>query len=232
MSDFAFTPPPPPSPPPVPPIPWERPGAGLRDLFATVTLVLGRPGEAFSRLSATTGIGRALVFGLIVYVLASAIGQLWNLALNQALMGMFEKFGGGGFSELQKFQLSPALQFALSVALSPFVYFVGTFIGAGVVHLLLVLFGGAPGGFATTLRVNAYCAATWVALVIPFLGELIGLVWWAVLLIFGLGAAHRISTGRSAAAVLIPVALCCVCLVVAILLFATTMMAALGAASS
>jgi hypothetical protein len=231
MSEFTFEPPAPPSPPPVPPIPWERPGAGLGDLWPTLALLLGRPGEAFARMTSTAGVGRALVFGLVVYVISNAIGQLWTLALNQALQGMFDRLGGGAFAELQQFQLSPGLQYALNLVLSPFIFLVGTLVGAGVVHLLLLLFGGAPGGFETTLRVNAYSAAPTVAMVIPFLGGLIAMVWWLVLLIVGLGAAHRIPTGRAAAAVLIPVALCCACLVVGVVLFAASLTAMLGAAA-
>lgn len=232
MSEFTFEPPAPPTPPPIPPLPWERPGAGLGDLVSTTTLILGRPGEAFSRVAATRSIGRALVFGLVVYFLFNVIGGLWGLALNKAFAGMMDSFGGGAFAELSKFQMAPGAQFAMNVAISPIVFLLGTFVAAGAVHLLLVLFGGAPGGFETTLRVNAYCAATWVVVAIPFLGGLIAIVWWIVLFILGLGLAHRIPTGRAAAAVLIPAALCCACVVVASILAAAGMMAALGAAAS
>jgi hypothetical protein len=229
MSEFTFEPPAPPTPAPVPPIPWERPGAGLGDLWPTLTLLLGRPGEAFSRLVPTAGVGRALVFGLIVYVISNAVAQLWSLALSNALQGLLDQFGGGAFQEFQQFQLSPGLQYLLNVFLSPFLFLVGTLIGAGVVHLLLLLFGGAPGGFETTLRVNAYGAAPSIVMVIPFLGGLIALVWWLVLVIVGLSAAHRIPMGRAVAAVLIPVALCCACLIVAIMALAASV-ATLGAA--
>lgn len=229
MSEFTFEPPSPPAPPPVPPIPWERPGAGAGDLWPTLTLLLGRPGEAFSRLVPNAGVGRALIFGLVVYVISNAVAQLWNLALSNALQGLIERLGGGAFSEFQQFQLSPGIQWALNVFLSPFLFLIGTLVGAGIVHLLLLLFGGAPGGFETTLRVNAYSAAPTVVMVIPFLGGLIAVVWWIVLLIVGLGAAHRIPTGRAAAAVLIPVALCCACLAVAFVTLAASL-ATLGAA--
>ena len=232
MSEFAFGPPTPPAPPPSPPLPWERPGAGLADLVATVKLILGRPGEAFSRLGSTSGVGRALVFGLVVYVISNAVGQVWNLALNNALQGVLEKLGGGAFAEFQKFQVAPGMQMAINVLISPILFLVGTLVGAGVIHLLLVLFGGAPGGFETTLRVNAYSAAPSIAMVIPFLGGLIAIVWWVVLLVLGLSAAHRVPTGRAAAAVLVPLALCCVCVVIGTILFAASLMAAMGAAAS
>ncbi|HEX6852889.1 MAG TPA: YIP1 family protein [Candidatus Polarisedimenticolaceae bacterium] len=231
MSEFTFEPPAPPSPPPVPPLPWERPGAGVGDLWPTLTLLLGRPGEAFLRLSPTASVGRALVFGLVVYVISNALAQLWTLALSSAMQGMLDRLGGGAFSEFQQFQLSPGVQYILNVFLSPFIFVIGTLIGAGVVHLILLLLGGAPGGFETTLRVNAYSAAPTVAMVIPFLGGVIAMIWWIVLLIVGLAAAHRIPTGRAAAAVLIPVALCCVCLIVGIAVFAASLTAMLGAAA-
>jgi hypothetical protein len=228
MSEIAFEPPQPPTPPPVPPLPWERPGAGIGDLVSTTTMLLGRPGEAFSRLRATSGVGRSLVYGLVVYVLFNAVGQLWGLALSSALQGLMESFGGGVFAEMQKTGLSPGLQFLLSLLLAPVVFVVGVFVASGVVHLLLLLFGGAPGGFETTLRVNAYSAAPSVVLVFPFLGWLISTIWWVVLLILGLATAHRVPGGRAAAAVLVPFLLCCACTAVAIALATAGAMAALG----
>ena len=49
-----------------------------------------------------------------------------------------------------------------------------------------------------------------------------------VLEIIGLSVLHRISIGRAIAAVLIPLVLCCGCLIVAIVMFGTALMAALG----
>jgi len=49
--------------------------------------------------------------------------------------------------------------------------------------------------------------------VIPLCGGFIGAIWQVVLVIVGLAETHRISTGKAAAAVLLPVALCCLLLV-------------------
>jgi hypothetical protein len=179
-------------------------------------------------MTATNSVGRALIFGLVVYVISNALGQLWALAFNNALQGLLERFGGGGFAGLQNQQLSPAVTYLVSVAVSPFGFLIGSLVGAGIVHLMLLLLGGAPGGFATTLRANAYSAAPSVAMLLPFVGGLVASVWWIVLLILGLKTAHRIPTGRAVAAVLVPAALCCVCAVALAVIFAATFMRLLG----
>jgi hypothetical protein len=48
-----------------------------------------------------------------------------------------------------------------------------------------------------------------LASVIPFIGGLIAIVWWIVLALQGVERLHRTTSGKAAAAVLIPVVVCC-----------------------
>ena len=75
---------------------------------------------------------------------------------------------------------------------------------------MLLLLGGARRPYETTLRVSAYASgATSVLGLIPLCGAFIGGIYAVVVAIIGLSRAHEISTGKAAAAVLLPIVLCC-----------------------
>jgi hypothetical protein len=97
---------------------------------------------------------------------------------------------------------------SLVLVLLPFLIPIGLFISAGITHVCLMVLGGANEGFEATFRVNgyAYGGLAWT-MVIPVCGGLVFLVWGIVLEIIGLADAHRVSTGKAAAAVLIPIAI-------------------------
>ncbi len=106
---------------------------------------------------------------------------------------------------------SGLLQLFEAVAL-PAIILVIFFIEAAIFHLMLLVVGGAEQPFETTARVVAYVTgSTALFQMVPFCGGLIGLVWSIVVLIIGLAHAHETSMGRSAAAVLLPLFLCCLC---------------------
>jgi hypothetical protein len=88
---------------------------------------------------------------------------------------------------------------------------VGLFVGAGIVHLLLMLFRGADRGFDATLTVVAHSYGLYILFAVPACGGLVATVWQLVVLIIGLGAAQRCGPGKAAAAVLTPAILFCCC---------------------
>jgi hypothetical protein len=100
---------------------------------------------------------------------------------------------------------------------------IGMFVAAGILHLVLLLLGGARRGFEATFRVVGFSEATSVLFLLPFCGQLLGWIWCAVLYVLGLAEAHGIGHGKAAAAVLLPVALCCCCGAVLALLFGTAL---------
>jgi len=108
--------------------------------------------------------------------------------------------------------MSTAMTVAI-VFLAPIITIVAVFVEAAILHLMLMLVGGANRGFEATARVCAYAQASQLAQAIPFCGALIALVWSLILLILGLSTAHQISRGKAAVAVILPVVLCCAFLV-------------------
>jgi hypothetical protein len=94
---------------------------------------------------------------------------------------------------------------------APLVSLVALYLGAGVVHLLLMLFRGAQRGFGATLTAAGYASGLGLLSAVPGCGGLVAMVWSAVVFVIGLGATQRCGTGKAAAAVLLPVVLVCAC---------------------
>ncbi len=205
----AHSAPPPIIPPPeMPPIPWEDPTrTGFFDRFVeTVKLLATAPAEAFARMPTVGGIGKPLTFAIIVGWIGIAIYSLWMLL-----------FGGMSLPFMDQSQLGEAgAMFGLStgftimlIVLAPIFVIIGVFFQAAILHLILMLVGGANHGFEATTRVCSYTQAAQLAQIIPFCGGLIAAVWSVILLIVGLSTAHGITRGKAALAVILPVVLCC-----------------------
>jgi hypothetical protein len=73
-----------------------------------------------------------------------------------------------------------------------------------------MLFGGLKYPYETTFRATAYAHGSALPLsFIPFCGGLIGGIWGIVVLIIGLAQMQETTIGKAAAAVLVPIVLCC-----------------------
>jgi len=216
-------PPPPPDPPAGPaPIPWEQPGVDIfRAFFQTIRLLLSSPRKAFERVPVTSGIGRPFAFGLIVSLLAVWGDTFWQLVLGDWWKSMIP-------SEPDRFDFSTASQVAFGLA-APLWVPVLILISAALQHLFLFLVGGAQGGFSATLRALSYSWAPHMFALVPVCGQFVGLVWGVVLSVIGLSVLHRISLGRAALAVFLPLVLCCGCAALGIALFGAAIFGALGA---
>jgi hypothetical protein len=112
----------------------------------------------------------------------------------------------GAEEALEEYQ--PFVLAALAL-LAPLLVFIGLFVGAGILHLCLLLVGGDRQGYEATFRVQTYSAGAHLLNVIPLCGWLVAPVWLLVLQIIGLKEAHGISGGRAALAVFLPLIVCC-----------------------
>jgi hypothetical protein len=99
---------------------------------------------------------------------------------------------------------------------------------AAILHLMLLLLGGARRGFEATFRVASFSQATSLFFLLPFCGQLVGFVWCLVLYVLGLAEAHQIGHGKAAAAVLLPLVLLCCCCAGLAVLFAGAIAGVLG----
>jgi hypothetical protein len=172
--------------------------------------VLTAPTAFFRSMPVTGGIGGPLLYAVIVGYAGLIASTLYMFVL-QATLGSAWTFGRHGeLDRLMPF-LRGGMGLVMQVIFGPIQVVIGLFVVTALVHLALMLLGGATRGFEATFRVAAYSEAAMLIRIIPACGDLIAVAYFIVLAIIGLSEAHRISKGRAAAAVLLPLILLCCC---------------------
>jgi hypothetical protein len=230
MQPPGTVPPPPPGgvppAPQAPPLPWEQPDyPALEGLYETAKLFLTAPSQAFARMSLTGTLGRPLLYAVIFGWIGIIANQAYSLAFRGAIHGMLSGLPG----------YNPKLMVGLPVAgtvaimiFAPIFVLIGIFIWAAILHLFLMLVGGANTGFASTVRVLCYAGTVQVFHVVPICGGAIAFIWALVLWIIGIAIAHRTTQGKAALAVILPLVLCCVCIALMAAAFGAAIAAAFG----
>jgi hypothetical protein len=194
-------------------------------LLETIKGVLIEPSETFRNASRSAGIGPALGFGMLLGLLGAYMALFWDYFTRAAFRGGadFGEFLPPEYAEM--FAAAGPMEWILRAALAPVFILVGLFLWAAIVHLLLLLFGGAVHGFESSFRTIAYATgSTALFQAVPFCGWMVGIVWNLVAQIIGLKEIHGISAGKAVAAVLLPFLLCC-CALTALIIFVTSMIA-------
>jgi hypothetical protein len=202
------------TPPPVPPrsdFPWERREelGFVTGFLQTVGMVLTRPTEAFTIMRTEGGFCDPLFFGVIggsigaiVWLLISALVQsLGVFAAMSTQQNILQHLMGAGVS---------GGVLMIRLVLTPIAIAVGLFIWAALVHVCLMLLGGANKSFETSFRALSYAyGATSLFVIIPCCGGLIALVWGLFADCIGISRSHETDIGRAVIAVLLPLVVCC-----------------------
>jgi hypothetical protein len=197
--------------------PWETTG-GLEGLAATVRGVLVRPSETFARMRCEGGLGKPLLF----YIFTAGAGYLATACYDF----LFQKMGitktPEAFAELGP--NAAAIGFGAMLVMLPIILPVAVFLQSAILHLMLMIVGGARKPFETTFRVACYSAgATTLFCLIPGVGALVGSIWMLVAQILGLAKAHETTPARTTWAVLLPGILACICCFAAFALMFNTL---------
>jgi len=197
--------------PPVQPVaertglPWEhRQERGFFNAFIeTLTMVLTRPAEAFSVMKREGGLGEPLIYALIGGCVGGIVAFLFSLGFRS--IGFFADKDNSLAA-----MTGMGIGSAAMIILLPLFVVIGLFIGSGIVHLCLMIVGGANQPFETTFRVFAFSQGSAGPLqIIPICGGVISGVWALVCNCIGLARAHETDTGRAVLAVFLPVIVCC-----------------------
>jgi hypothetical protein len=206
--------------------PWDERGriGLLAALIDTTRQVLTGPTAFFRAMPVASGIGSPLLYGVILGWLGAVAAGFYQ-ALFHSLVGvsLFE----AAFTRLANPSLAPSGSelsgwlegwggFMAQVAFGGVFAAVGLILSAGVLHLALLLLGGARRGFEATLRVVSFSQAVCILFLLPFCGQLAAGIWALVLYVIGLAEAQRIGYGRAVGAVLLPLVLLCCCCGVAL----------------
>jgi hypothetical protein len=206
-----------------PAIPWdERDRVGLVSaLVETTRDVLARPTAFFRGMPVSGGLGSPLLYAVIVGwigLVASAFYQ----AIFRSVVG--SGLGTFGSERPEIVALLGWVEgwagFVAQAVFGGVFVVIGVFLAAGILHLVLMILGGARRDFEATLRVVSFSQATSLLFLVPFCGQVVAGIWTLVLYVLGLAEAHQIGHGKAAAAVLLPILLVCCCCTGLAVLFA------------
>jgi len=200
---------------------WERrTELGLpAAVVQTVQQVLGAPQKTFSEMAPAGKLTDTLVYLLVVGVPVMVINLIFSGILNTIAPGEMMK---------QSAQYTPGVMWfglILLAVISPILISLGAFIYSGLMHLFLMLTGGANEPFRATFRVCGYATGSaYVLQLVPICGPLVSGIWNLYVTVVGLRVVHKTDTWRVVVAVLMPVVLLCGC-------FAAILAVAIGAAT-
>jgi hypothetical protein len=186
-------------------LPWdERHSKGLFSAFIeTLQMVLTRPSEAFNAMRREGGLGEPLIYAIIGGSFGLIFYFIYQLAFQS--LGMFANRP----NPLAHF-VGASIGGVILIIFVPVLVAIGAFINAAILHVCLMIVGGAKQPFETTFRVICFASGSvFPLMVVPLCGGVIAGVWDIVLRCIGLARAHETDTGRAVLAVLLPVIVCC-----------------------
>jgi hypothetical protein len=185
-------------------LPWEhRQERGFFSAFIeTLAMVLTKPATAFSVMRTEGGLGEPLLYAIIGGGIGVIVWFIFSLALNS--LGLLTP-RENGFGPMLGMTVSFVVLVwrLVAVAVVPFIF-------GGLVHVSLMLVGGAKKTFETTFRVISFSQGSTAPLqLVPCCGGLVALAWCLVANCIGVACAHQIDTGKATLAVFLPVIVCC-----------------------
>src|SRR5881398_2817542 len=154
-------------------LPWERrEERGLVNAFIeTLVMVLTKPGESFAAMKREGGLGEPLIYALIGGCVGGIVSFLFSLGFRS--IGLFADRNNSLAA-----MTGMGIGSVAMIILLPLFIVIGLFIGSGIVHLCLMIVGGAKQPFETTFRVIAFSQGSAGPLqMIPLCGGLISGVW-------------------------------------------------------
>ena len=183
-------------------LPWEhRQALGLvKAFFDTVSVVLTKPTEAFGMMRTEGGLTDPLLFAVI----GGSAGMIVSFLLQIGLQSV------GFMADRQSAVFGMGIGIVFGIILMPVILLIGMFIASGILHLCLMIVGGAKKPFETTFRVVCFSSgSTYLLAMIPVCGGFVAAVYNIVLECMGLARAHETGIDKAVMAVLLPIIICC-----------------------
>src|SRR5213075_56844 len=146
-------------------LPWdERQTKGLFNAFIeTLQMVLSRPVAAFTAMKREGGLGEPLLYAVIGGTFGAVFAVTYNFALR-----LFTPFGDRQGAVAHLFG---GLGWIFLLVLTPLFVAIGMFVASAILHVCLMIVGGAKQSFETTFRVVCFAeGSASPLLVIPFCG--------------------------------------------------------------
>lgn len=166
----------------------------IQSYVDTVRDLITQPANFFAGIERRGDFVNPLIFALVGVVVTAVIGGF--LGILGAIVGLGSRGIGGAIGSLVS-----------SIFLTPIIFTIAVFIGAGIMHLLVALIvKPATTDYEASFRVLSYSAVGQLVGWIPFLGPIVAAIVTVVLAIIGVREVHSTTTGKAALVVLIPAA--------------------------
>ena len=175
---------------------WEN-EPSIGNFFKSTKEILLAPSATFRNLKREGTMGRALTFAAISAAIMGAM-----IGVTQAILFML---GTGDVAIGAGILVGTVL---VGTLLYPLFAVLGCYLGGGMLHVLLGLFGAKKYTYNATVRSIAYMQmSSWPFMIVPIVGLVIGGIWILVVQIIGLAEVHETTKVRVALAVFFPVIL-------------------------
>jgi hypothetical protein len=176
-------------------IPWENPAAHgwIRAFLRTLYAVMFNPPAFFARLRPS----RSLAAEYLFFILLGYIAILSSVAWTQAALYFLPNL---------QTDLQPRISFPLLFLVAPVALGLMLLFAAGGIHVLLRIFSAEPADFSLVSKVVSYAISPFILSVVPFVGPVVGALWFLITLFSG--CRHGLGLPwKPAAAVSLPPAL-------------------------
>ncbi len=183
------------------PTAWER-----RDELGAPTALwltwkesMFAPDPFFKKLKPDGSMGDAVLYAFMMMVLAFVPNFMQQaLSAEQTLKSFRMLFRGAEWLEGVTWW-----QYSLGVTVVGIVLFPVFFaLGSAAWHVFGLMWGASAGGWSGTVRVMGYSYGVMAAMIVPYVGPLLTLYWFA-LLVIGVARVHRVSVLRALGAALV-----------------------------
>ncbi|MCA9740175.1 MAG: YIP1 family protein [Deferribacteres bacterium] len=207
-------------------IPWENRGdlSLLQRLTQTWSESMFNPSEFFASMKSGSGIGLALLYGLVFKIIGSIFSVYWQSNALQNLESNMQEMPAAWREAFRMVLENPIIASPeTQLFIAPFIGIFLLFFNSMLFHVAMMITGAAKNGYETTFRVVAYAESSAIFYAIPMVGGTIAVVYWLVLIIIGNREAHRAPGGQVIAAVLLPLFLCLCLFSISLFTFASAL---------
>lgn len=207
-------------------VPWESSQGGFFSRWwETVTAANFKGREMFAAVAQSDDAMPACLFSMTTTAICGFVALMFFMliyaVIGATVLGGLASLGGrgGAGAAFGVAGIGIVLMFVY-VIVATIIYavmgFILPWIGGGLHHLGLMVFGGvAQGkGYTDTVRAHAYAQAAsllWIMIPLPYLNSLISLVFSIINHVNAYDEVHRCGGGKAFLAWLSPLLLCCCC---------------------
>lgn len=156
------------------------------------------PGDFFAS-QRTVSVGYSIFYAILLNMLVQGVATLY------AYGGMTNAFRNIENKEELPWMMSHLELFMLFVVLFlPIFVPILLFVGGGILHLILKLFGWDDASYSETVKMVGFLTTSYAANIVPYLGGILGFCWGIFLEVVGLKKVHNLSTGKAIFMVILP----------------------------